>query len=645
MDTFGTGATQSERNECGVLNSNLNHFDDFMEKFPADPAYIGAIIGRGGCKIKEIRTNFNVYIHINNDTKEISVKGRNRKNVDDAVKYIRDIMSGQENRNFSFPNHEVSHNPKVVLKENTMNRFNASSENDNIQVAAPKSGESGGIRLNAPTKNVYNGGAENHVVLQPIDWETLNRKVEEHRRLHWAHLPDLRKNFYEEVEEVAIKTEEEVNEMRYLNNNISVSRLVTNEDQMCPDIPKPIWKFQHCFKDYPDILDELKKQNFNEPSPIQKQAWPILLRGEDMIGIAQTGTGKTLAFLLPALIHTDGQTTPREKRNGPNILILAPTRELALQIAKEVNKYSFRGIKAVCIYGGGNRRDQISVFKEGAECVICTPGRLNDLVQAKVIDITSVTYLILDEADRMLDMGFEPQIRKILLDIRPDRQTVMTSATWPPSVGRLAESYMNNPIQVCVGSLDLTATHTVSQNVELLEDADKFNTVLAFLKNLKSTDKVIIFCSKRARADDLSSDLSLKGLSTQCIHGSRDQTDREQALADIASGDIQVLIATDVASRGLDIEDITHVINFDFPRNIEEYVHRVGRTGRAGRTGTAISYITRSDWGVAKDLIRILEEAGQAAPEELYRMSNRFDKMKERRGTDFKRGGGFNRRY
>ncbi|XP_037929964.1 probable ATP-dependent RNA helicase DDX43 [Teleopsis dalmanni] len=204
---------------------------------------------------------------------------------------------------------------------------------------------------------------------------------------------------------------------------------------------------------------------------------------------------------------------------------------------------------------------------------------------------------------------------------------------------------MNNPIQVCVGSLDLTATHTVSQNVELLEDADKFNTVLAFLKNLKSTDKVIIFCSKRARADDLSSDLSLKGLSTQCIHGSRDQTDREQALADIASGDIQVLIATDVASRGLDIEDITHVINFDFPRNIEEYVHRVGRTGRAGRTGTAISYITRSDWGVAKDLIRILEEAGQAAPEELYRMSNRFEKMKERRGTDFKRGGGFNRRY
>ncbi|XP_037928143.1 probable ATP-dependent RNA helicase DDX43 [Teleopsis dalmanni] len=547
-----------------------------------------------------------------------------------------------KNKNVSSQKHEVSHNLKVEFKNNSLNRFSASSRNDELQVATPESGENGGNRLNLPTKNLCIGGTEKKEVLQPIDWETLNRNVEEYKRLQWAHLPKLRKNFYQEAEEIAIMTEEEVNEMRLVNNNIMVSRLKTSEDQLCLDIPKPIYKFEHSFKDYPDILDELKKQNFTEPSPIQKQAWPILLRGEDMIGIAQTGTGKTLAFLLPALIHTDGQTTPRTERNGPNILILAPTRELAQQIAKEVNKYSFRGIKAVCIYGGGSRREQIRDFKEGAECIICTPGRLNDLVQAKVIDITSVTYLILDEADRMLDMGFEPQIRKVLLDIRPDRQTVMTSATWPPCVSRLAETYMNNPIQVWVGSLDLTATHSVSQKVELVDDADKFNTVLAFLKNLKSSDKVIIFCSKRARADDLSSDLSLKGLLTQCIHGSRDQADREQALADLTSGDIQILIATDVASRGLDVEDITHVINFDFPRNIEEYVHRVGRTGRAGRTGTAISYITRSDWGIAKDLIRILEEASQAVPKELYEMSNRFDEMKKRRGRDFKMGSHFN---
>ncbi|XP_037929429.1 probable ATP-dependent RNA helicase DDX43 [Teleopsis dalmanni] len=640
-----------ERNVYGVLSANMSNFNDIIEKFPTDPAYIGAIIGLNGSNIKSIKTKFNVNVHINSDNHIVTVKGRNRKNVDDAVKYILEIIKHSDqkyknknkNKNVSSQNHEVSHNPKVEFKKKSfVPRFSASSRNDNIQVATPKSGENGENRLSLPTKNVCIGGTEKKEVLQPIDWESLNRKVEEYRKLQWAHLPKLRKNFYQEVKEIAVMTEEEVNEMRLVNNNIIVSRLKTSEDQMCLDIPKPIYKFDHCFKDYPDILDELKKQNFTEPSPIQKQAWPILLRGEDMIGIAQTGTGKTLAFLLPALIHTDGQTTPRAKRNGPNILILAPTRELAQQIAKEVNKYSFRGIKAVCIYGGGSRRDQIRDFREGAECIICTPGRLNDLVQAKVVDITSVTYLILDEADRMLDMGFEPQIRKVLLDIRPDRQTVMTSATWPPCVSRLAETYMNNPIQVWVGSLDLTATHSVTQNVELVDDADKFNTVLTFLKNLKSSDKVIIFCSKRARADDLSSDLSLKGLLTQCIHGSRDQADREQALADLTSGDIQILIATDVASRGLDIEDITHVINFDFPRNIEEYVHRVGRTGRAGRTGTAISYITRSDWGIAKDLIRILEEAGQAVPKELYGMSNRFDEMKKRRGKDFKMGSHFN---
>ncbi|XP_037928618.1 probable ATP-dependent RNA helicase DDX43, partial [Teleopsis dalmanni] len=488
-------------------------------------------------------------------------------------------------------------------------------------------------------KNDYSFGNDD---FEPIDWAAANRNAEESRKARWANAPKLTKDFYREESEVANMTMKDVNELRLSNNNITVSRLITSKDEKFDDIPNPVWKFEQCFKDYPDLLEEINKQNFTEPSPIQKQAWPILLKGEDLIGIAQTGTGKTLAFLLPALIHTDGQPKPR---NGPNILVLAPTRELALQIEKEVNKYSFRGMKAVCIYGGGSRRDQINDFQKGAECIICTPGRLNDLVQAKVIDVTTITYLILDEADRMLDLGFEPQIRKILLDIRPDRQTVMTSATWPAGVRRLAESYMKDPIQVYVGSLDLTATHTVKQVIEFVEEDQKFNVVLRFLKRLMGSDKVIIFCGKRTRADDLSSELCLEGLSTQCIHGSRDQADREQAIADISSGDIQVLVATDVASRGLDIDDITHVINFDFPRNIEEYVHRVGRTGRAGRSGTSISYITRSDWGIAKDLIRILEEAGQEVPEELHRMSNRFDEMKERRGTDFKRGGRFNRRY
>lgn len=212
----------------------------------------------------------------------------------------------------------------------------------------------------------------------------------------------------------------------------------------------------------------------------------------------------------------------------------------------------------VCVYGGGNRQMQISDVERGAEIIICTPGRLNDLVQANVIDVSTITYLVLDEADRMLDMGFEPQIRKILLDIRPDRQTIMTSATWPPGVRRLAQSYMKNPIQVCVGSLDLAATHSVKQVIELLEnDQDKFSTLKSFVKNMTKTDKIIVFCGRKARADDLSSDLTLDGFMTQSIHGNREQSDREQAIADIKSGIVRILIATDVASRGLDIEDIT----------------------------------------------------------------------------------------
>lgn len=431
---------------------------------------------------------------------------------------------------------------------------------------------------------------------------------------------------------------------RAAQNNIQVSRAFPDAPLADVPIPNPVQHFEQCFAAYPDMLAEIKAQGFATPSPIQCQAWPVLLRGEDMIGIAQTGTGKTLAFLLPAMIHTEYQPLPRgPARGGPNVLVMAPTRELAIQIEREVGKYRFRGMRAVCVYGGADRRAQINKIKEGVEIVIATPGRLNDLIADSVIDVTSITYLVLDEADRMLDMGFEPQIRKFLLNVRPDRQTVMTSATWPPGVRRLAEKYMINPVQVCVGSLDLAAVHSVQQLVEIIDEDQKERRILRFIKQLGAHEKAIIFCGKKSRADDLSSEVSLEGIPVQCIHGDRDQSDREQALADIKSGEVNVLIATDVASRGIDIEDITHVVNYDFPRNIEEYVHRVGRTGRAGRTGVSMSLFTRSDWASAAELIGILEEAGQDVPEELRDMAKRFEVMKERKEKEmqaFGMGGG-----
>lgn len=285
---------------------------------------------------------------------------------------------------------------------------------------------------------------------------------------------------------------------------------------------------------------------------------------------------------------------------------------------------------SVCLYGGNDRKKQIEVVESGVEIIIATPGRLNDLVAAGHIKIESVTYLILDEADRMLDMGFEPQIRKLLLDIRDDRQTIMTSATWPAGVRRLASSYMSNPYQVFIGSLDLAATHTVTQIIEVMDEEEKYSRLLRFVKDMQPDDKAIIFCGRKDRADSLSCDFALGKINCQSIHGNRDQSDREQALADIKSGEVSILIATDVASRGIDIEDITYVVNFDFPRNIEEYVHRVGRTGRANRTGTSLSFMTRSDWGSAAELIVILKEAGQAVPEEVQAMADRFKAKKER---------------
>jgi ATP-dependent RNA helicase DDX43 len=360
---------------------------------------------------------------------------------------------------------------------------------------------------------------------------------------------------------------------------------------------------------------------------------PILLKGLDYVGIVQTGTGKTLAFLLPALIHIDGQTTPRSERLGPNVLVLSPARELALQIEKEVKKINYKGITSVCIYGGGDRKEQISVCTRGVEIIIGTPGRLYDLMKAGAMNVTSVTYLVMNEADRMQDLGFEPQILKILLDIRPDRQTVMTSATWPSGVRRLATKYLKEPIQLYVDTLDLRAAKSVEQHIVILKaEDDKTTMLMDYIENkMEPEDKLIVFVSRKSTADTLSCDLILKNISCQSIHGDREQCDREQALEDFKESYVKILIATDVASRGIDMKDITCVFNYDFPHNMEEYVHRVGRTGRAGRTGKSITLMTRQDWKNAKELIEILQEGGQEVLPELIDMAERYEAMKRRK--------------
>eukprot|EP00057_Strongylocentrotus_purpuratus_P033947 XP_793382.2 PREDICTED: ATP-dependent RNA helicase DBP2 [Strongylocentrotus purpuratus] len=328
----------------------------------------------------------------------------------------------------------------------------------------------------------------------PIDWKNLQAEQDIYLAQKWKDYPEVIKDFYHEHSSIKALSEEETDALREV---IGVSAVDDSAKELNRIIPKPVRTFEEAFEDYPEILREIYKQKFTKPSPIQSQGWPVALKGHDLIGIAQTGSGKTLAFLLPALIHTDLQPGARKSRGGPNVLVLSPTRELALQIESEVNKYSYKGIKSVCVYGGGDRRKQIKVVSDGVEIIIATPGRLNDLIMNKIVNVMSVTFLVLDEADRMLDMGFEPQIMKILLDVRPDRQTIMTSATWPEGVRRLAKNYMKNPIHVNVGSLDLSACHNVTQLVEIVDEEEKRDRLIAFFETMTEDEKVLVFVGRK----------------------------------------------------------------------------------------------------------------------------------------------------
>lgn len=464
---------------------------------------------------------------------------------------------------------------------------------------------------------------------QPVDWDAAFEESDRLTKAKWAALPPLVKDFYQEHEEVAKFTDEEVEKFRKDNNNIVVSHFKEGDTFK---LPKPAPKFIHSFHNHPDILTLIASQKFQNPSPIQSQSWPILLQGKDLIGIAQTGTGKTLAYLLPGLLSIVNQATPMSERLGPSVLILAPTRELAQQIEREAKKYSYRGIRSICIYGGGSRDQQIKQCKTKPEIMIATPGRLNDLINSNIVNLTSVNYVVLDEADRMLDMGFMPQIRRVMVEVRPDRQTVMMSATWPPGVRKIARDFMDDPAQIFVGSLDLAAVNSVSQEIVITDQDSKRKLLYDFILNtLKETDKAIVFVGRKSVADDISSELALNNISCSCMHGDRDQEDRERALADIKSGFVKLIIATDVASRGLDIDDITYILNYDFPSNAEEYVHRVGRTGRAGRTGKSITFFTREDWRHAQELIDILSKSESIIPDELYRMAERFKAWSDRK--------------
>ncbi|XP_019130656.2 ATP-dependent RNA helicase DDX42 isoform X2 [Larimichthys crocea] len=446
--------------------------------------------------------------------------------------------------------------------------------------------------------------------------------------------PPFEKNFYNEHEELSNLTGTQVLELRH-KLNLRVSGAAP---------PKPSTSFAHFTFDE-QLMHQIRKSEYTQPTPIQCQGVPIALSGRDMIGIAKTGSGKTAAFIWPMLVHIMDQKE-LEPGEGPIAVIVCPTRELCQQIHAECKRFGKAySLRSVAVYGGGSMWEQAKALQEGAEIVVCTPGRLIDHVKKKATSLQRVTYLVFDEADRMFDMGFEYQVRSIASHVRPDRQTLLFSATFRKKIERLARDILVDPIRVVQGDIG-EANEDVTQMVELLPNGtDKWSWLTRRLVEFTSSGSVLIFVTKKANCEELATNLTQEGYSLGLLHGDMDQSERNKVISDFKKKNLPVLVATDVAARGLDIPSIRTVVNYDVARDIDTHTHRIGRTGRAGEKGVAYTLLTTKDTTFAGDLVRNLEGANQSVSKELMdlAMQNpwfRKSRFKSGKGKKLNIGGG-----
>jgi len=351
-----------------------------------------------------------------------------------------------------------------------------------------------------------------------------------------------------------------------------------------------------------DALDEI---GYVSPTPIQSQAIPDLIEGRDMLGCAQTGTGKTAAFALPILnaMTQDSQNSPRRIRT----LIMCPTRELAAQINDNIEQYArYLNIRSMAMFGGVSQRPQERKLRHGVDILVATPGRLLDLISQGYVDLSHVRFLVLDEADRMLDMGFIRDIRKILAQIPKKRQSLLFSATIPPSIVDLSNDMLHNPVSVSIAP-ESTTVEAIEQSLMFVMRSDK-RSLLTYIIEEESPEKVLVFCRTKHGCNRISRQLGQDGIDALPIHGNKSQGARENALRRFRNGTLQVLVATDVASRGIDVSDISHVINLDLPNEPEVYVHRIGRTGRAGRGGTTIAFCDENEGEYLRGIEKMIRQ-------------------------------------
>ncbi|KAE9619502.1 hypothetical protein Lal_00022740 [Lupinus albus] len=432
------------------------------------------------------------------------------------------------------------------------------------------------------------------------------------------------------------------------------------------NVPPPVNTFAEI--DLGEALNQnIQRCKYVKPTPVQRYAIPISLAGRDLMACAQTGSGKTAAFCFPiisGIMREQSVQRPRVARTAfPMALILSPTRELSCQIHDEAKKFSYQtGVKVVVAYGGAPINQQLRELERGVDILVATPGRLVDLLERARVSLQMIRYLALDEADRMLDMGFEPQIRKIVeqMDMPPPgmRQTLLFSATFPKEIQGLASDFLSNYVFLAVGRVG-SSTDLISQRVEYVLESDKRSHLMDLLHAQRENETngkqflTLVFVETKKGADALEHCLCVNGFPATSIHGDRTQQERELALRSFKSGNTPILVATDVAARGLDIPRVAHVVNFDLPNDIDDYVHRIGRTGRAGKMGLATAFFNDSNLSMAKPLADLMQEANQEVPVWLTRYAARASYgggNRNRRsggarygGRDFRKEGSFNK--
>lgn len=393
------------------------------------------------------------------------------------------------------------------------------------------------------------------------------------------------------------------------------------------------------------IIKALEKEGYTNPTPIQERAIPAILSGKDLEGCAQTGTGKTAAFAIPVLQRLVNEKRSARKSSGIKALVLAPTRELALQIGESFTAYGrFTGIRNTVIFGGVSQKAQTDALKKGVDVLVATPGRLLDLMQQNYISLDDIEMFVLDEADRMLDMGLGQDVKRIIRTLPKERQTMLFSATIPPEITKLMDSILRNPVKAAVAPVSSTID-TIDQKVYMVDKKNKKSLLISLLKN-NSADSVLVFLRTKHGANRITGDLIKSGVQAQAIHGNKSQNARQLALNNFKAKKIRVLVATDIAARGIDVEDLSLVINFDLPDVPETYVHRIGRTGRAGAEGTALTFCDEEEKDSLKQIQKVISKSIPVVEDHAFIMSSQsvagktygVAAVRESKGRNFKAG-------